>query len=117
MRVRVLTSLLLLLLVLLYPLSYPPYLAVRYGDAFERETPGDYKHALYRPVEYLIDATPLRKPLMRWGEAWGVDEEMALLAAGRMQDATLQSLLAHDSLRTKLMRMLGLWPDPSSAFA
>ena len=32
--------------------------------------------AMYRPVEYLVDCTPLREPLFAWASLWHVDLDM-----------------------------------------
>ena len=37
----------------------------------------------YQPVDWLIDNTPLRKPLFYWAELWGVREQFEAGESGR----------------------------------
>jgi len=64
-------TVILLLLLLAYVLSYAP--AVRFGL---ESPPFDYSIAAYKPVEWLIDETPLRRPLFLWTDVWGVRDEV-----------------------------------------
>lgn len=70
---------LLMLAALLYVLSYPVVVRIRYG----RQPPlsyqlGDGNWELYRPVEWLIAETPLREPLFWWAGVWGVGEAVEM---------------------------------------
>lgn len=70
----------------LYVLSYAPYSRVRYGPSSEAFSYAwDYSphEAGYRPVEWLIDRTPARKPLLRWAQIWSVEHRMARDSASR----------------------------------
>jgi hypothetical protein len=64
----------LLIVVLVYPLSYAPYLRFRYGkykstglshvgEVLVPNNSADFGNALYAPMDWLIDHTPLEKPL------------------------------------------------------
>jgi hypothetical protein len=73
----------------LYVLSYAP--AVRIQAAREVSVPtltaplyldGDLLPA-YRPVDWLIDNTPLRRPLLWWAGVWGVEGHFELSAVFR----------------------------------
>jgi len=61
----------LLLLFLAYPLSYAP--AIRLGLR-----PHNGSIAVYKPVEWLNDETPLREPLLMWADVWGVRKWVAI---------------------------------------
>ncbi|MBT6156819.1 MAG: hypothetical protein HOL01_18755 [Planctomycetaceae bacterium] len=52
-----------LLIVVLYPLSYAPM--VRFGRVLP----------IYRPVDWLIDETAAREPLLNWARVWGMQDE------------------------------------------
>jgi len=41
--------------------------------------------AAYKPVEWLIDETPLREPLFWWADVWGVGDDVRRLARLRSQ--------------------------------
>lgn len=58
---------LLALLPVLYVLSIGPVVAVVEKTGVGEEA----AHALYLPVVWLHDHTPLEKPLEKWGELWG----------------------------------------------
>ena len=78
---------LLLLLVMLYALSYAP--AYRFhelprGGAGER---AGWQLA-YRPVEWLIDRTPLSGLLLKWGDLWGVGGDLQLDSRWRLDGIT-----------------------------
>jgi len=51
-----------------YVLSYPPIYRIT-GSRYRGPV-------VYRPVEWLIDRTPLGGPLLRWSAFWGVRQEM-----------------------------------------
>ena len=65
------TFLLVLLLLVVYVLSYAP--VVRYCV-----DPGASAHGIYRPVEWLIDETPVREPLLVWAQPWGVRSQLEM---------------------------------------
>jgi len=71
--------------VVLYVLSYAPYLAVRYekptpvtigvlGPHYDQDNEyfANTTHAFFAPVEWLIDQTSLDKPLLVWADVWNV---------------------------------------------
>lgn len=62
-----------------YVLSYPPLLRVERSSP---AIPGCWR-TVYRPVEWLIDKTPLREPLFMWGRVWRVSRTMAFESAFR----------------------------------
>ena len=49
-----------------YVLSYAPCVKFRMDTAYE-------SGIFYRPVDWMIDETPLRNPFLHWAELWGVD--------------------------------------------
>lgn len=57
-----------------YVLSQAPVTRIRYGMLFSRETAvsilGD--SPVYYPVDWLVIHTPVRGPLQRWADLWGV---------------------------------------------
>ena len=61
----------------LYVLSYAPYVRC-FGGLL---VPGHHgpvgggEIAIYRPVDWIIDNTPLREPLMKWAESNGVHND------------------------------------------
>ena len=72
----------LLLGVVAYPLSYAPVVKLRIGSANEHVgTPWKMTIAdgnelpVYRPVDWLIDRTPLKTPMFLWARLWGVRAE------------------------------------------
>jgi hypothetical protein len=86
-----LTTCVLIVLPILYVLSYAPYLACRYeeptpvsigvfGPHFDLEDEyfSHNSHRFFQPVEWLIDHTPIVDPLDRWAAMWGVDHKMRL---------------------------------------
>lgn len=60
---------LLVILTSVYLLSYVP--VYRYSPAADAPVTGALRF-IYRPVERVIDSTPLRKPLLVWSDCWGV---------------------------------------------
>jgi hypothetical protein len=67
------------LLVPVYVLSYAPALRLMHSrvvvdhpfmETVIPHVPG------YAPVEWLIDNTPMREPLLRWGDLWGCGDDM-----------------------------------------
>ena len=77
----------LLLVAVLYVLSYAPVYRVWFGHEssslrLERRIPG------YQPVVWLTEESPLREPLLAWADLWGVRGEMEL-------DTTLRYVLGN----------------------
>ena len=79
-----------LVIALLYVLSYPVVVRAKYGrdagllflfSAQEGLT-------VYRPVDWLIDRTPVRGPLFFWADRWGVREEFESMELARFQPIT-----------------------------
>lgn len=63
-----------------YVLSYAPVYRMKTESGMLGGIAG------YQPVEWLMDETPLRDPLLRWASVWGVDDEMAWDCAVRHLD-------------------------------
>jgi len=59
------------MLAMVYALSYAPALKW-YDESDPLYAPFDASLLLYQPVEWLIDDTPLRKPLLLWADLWNV---------------------------------------------
>ena len=83
-------ALFLLVLPVLYVLSYPPvmrYFSVHRPDTWWRGQLTDFPDGrnvpAYRPVDWLIDNTMLRTPLLAWGAVWGVESDMRMTARER----------------------------------
>ena len=53
-------------LLLVYVLSYAPV------ERLQMSMPLHLPNGVHRPVEWLIDYTPLRKPLFVWADVWGI---------------------------------------------
>ena len=78
----------LVLLGVAYVLSYAP--VVRFKGPYSGNRPGAFLFPIdgsdlpvYRPVDYLIDETPLREPLFLWADLWGVREPFEFASAVR----------------------------------
>ena len=54
-----------------YVLSFAPVYRWNIDDQNSLTPVGRWR-VLYKPVEWLIDATPLREPLLVWAEWWNV---------------------------------------------
>jgi len=72
-----LVALEIILLLVLYVLSYAPL--VRFCEGPSPSRSDNYSRArgvyvLYEPVDLLIDLTPLRKPLFIWADLWRVGD-------------------------------------------
>lgn len=79
-----------ILLPVLYVVSYAPFVRVCAGTYTERRThrisvldpsdvilPGDgSRYPAYKPVDWLIDNTPIRGPMFWWADIWGVRDEL-----------------------------------------
>ena len=81
------TMIVVTLLVLAYPLSYAP--VVRFHKEREAEVwlaariSSDFSFGFvylpaYRPIDWLVDNTPLHEPLMAWARLWGVEYEFEM---------------------------------------
>lgn len=82
-RIPLLPIALLVLLPLVYVLSYAPAYRIGKPAGWSRI---DCQSAVYRPVEWLIDNTPLDEPLYRWADLWGVRADVVWAAAFRAFD-------------------------------
>lgn len=71
---------LLVVLPLAYVLSYAPAYRIGKSSGWSRI---DRSIAAYRPVDWLIDNTPLDEPLYRWADLWGVRGDFVWAAAFR----------------------------------
>jgi hypothetical protein len=71
-------AIVLLIVVVAYPLSYAPVVRIHLEradpepDIFAPEIDGDVL-PIYKPIDWLIDETPARKPLFLWARLWGVE--------------------------------------------
>ena len=79
-RLPLLPIALLVLLPLAYLLSYAPVYRMGKSSGWSRI---DHPLAVYRPVDWLIDHTPLDEPLYRWADLWGVRGDVVWAAAYR----------------------------------
>jgi hypothetical protein len=71
-----------LLLPVLYVLSYAPvYSVVRQNT--NAMAPYGASWVIYRPVDWLIDHTPLDGPLLTWANLWGVRMQFEIAADAR----------------------------------
>lgn len=82
-RLPLLPIVLLVLLPLAYLLSYAPVYRMGKSSGWSRI---DQPIAVYRPVDWLIDNTPLNEPLYRWADLWGVRGDFIWAAAFRAFD-------------------------------
>jgi hypothetical protein len=71
---------LLVLLPVAYVLSYAPVYRIGKSSGWSRI---DRSIAAYRPVDWLIDNTPLDEPLYRWADLWGVRGDFVWATAFR----------------------------------
>jgi hypothetical protein len=79
---------LVLLLAVAYVLSYAP--VVRWSLASSGLPLMDGQDfPAYRPVDWLIDKTPLRRPLFLWADVWHVRFEFEISALIRTQSAMI----------------------------
>jgi hypothetical protein len=61
-----------MLLLLAYVLSYAPMFRVASGWESEMVLPDGGPLGIYRPVDWMIDREPLRRPLLWWADVCGV---------------------------------------------
>lgn len=70
-----LVAFVLIVLPIVYVLSYAPVFRFKIdavtGDFTMADPPREGWQELYRPVEWLIDSTPMREPLLAWARLWG----------------------------------------------
>jgi len=68
-----------------YPLSYAPiHRAVRGHDTVGvLDLPKPLFWGAYQPVDFLIDRTWVRSPLLRWSDVWGVGEQFRMASWDR----------------------------------
>ncbi len=79
---RLVFALLALVYLSTYLLSYAPMVdALRSGRLSSRPGMLDY----YVPVQWLIDATPARVPLLRWADFWGLRDNLISDSERRLQ--------------------------------
>ncbi len=71
----------LLLLLVVYVLSYAPVYRWHYGSDRWTLPLADWE-TVFVPVHFLIDETPLREPLLRWAALWGTrrDAEIDIMS-------------------------------------
>lgn len=81
------TSVALIVFIVAYVLSYAPvYRVCGFGPVSRGGRLVGYApdHVpFYRPVEWLMDNTPLSGPLYKWGGVWGCEYGLHLSAHGR----------------------------------
>jgi hypothetical protein len=96
-------SLVALLAAMLYVFSYAPCVRLRGGVQFGEdkwfslippiERYGDGRdYPVYRPVDWLIDHTPLRYPLLCWAELCGVRSDFEIAYDDRTLAARFEEL-------------------------
>jgi len=66
-------------LVVTYPLSYAPVVRIQSAASGKSGKRIDF----YRPVDWLIDNTPLQEPLFFWAKVWGVERVFIVQAIDR----------------------------------
>ena len=76
MRATAITLVVLLLLFVLYVLSYAPVYSRSYTGTWHFTRSVASWEFVYVPVHWLIDETPFSGPLLNWAEVWGVGQEM-----------------------------------------
>lgn len=86
-----------------YVASYAPFVRFRGGDRpqviWERVSivedrpymviADGRRYFIYRPVDWLIDRTILREPLLAWAELWGVGDMFVIAHANRVDPQCL----------------------------
>ena len=77
-----------LVLPVLYVLSYAPVVRWKYDrlpatDQFVGRPIDGSDLPLYAPVDWLIDHTPLERPLFWWAGVWGMRQQFVLSSAYR----------------------------------
>lgn len=101
---RGVAPLLIVALLTCYVLSYAPYIRWRWegptpvssgfmGQHYDYEATLPPAPTVYRPVDWLIDNTPLDRPLRWWAEQWGVREYFQVTQMLRFLDREYASTL------------------------
>jgi|SaaInlStandDraft_2_1057019.scaffolds.fasta_scaffold261088_2 hypothetical protein len=77
----------LLTIAVAYPLSYAPYVRYRQTQPISMQSrlfggPGETH--VFGPIDWLIDTTPLRKPLFLWARVWGVESDFEFARMQRL---------------------------------
>jgi hypothetical protein len=80
----------------LYVFSYAPFLRYKFGEdstlppnvfvCWSTEYLMKNSHSAYKPVEWLIDLTPLKAPLTVWADLWNVRSKFEIDISGREFD-------------------------------
>ena len=83
-------------LAVLYVLSYAPACRLARGADVHYHTSDQrivfarpLNWTMYRPVEWVMDRTPLARPLYWWGDVWGCGSSMRAYSEGRVELSTL----------------------------
>jgi len=78
-----------------YVLSYAPYIRYRYSIrkrpprgvlvSYNMDTPYivENRHTFYAPVEWLVDETPAKRPMLWWADVWDVRDKVSRDAVSR----------------------------------
>jgi hypothetical protein len=91
------------IVLIVYVASYAPFVRFRGGDRpqviWERVSVVEdrpymviadgRRYFIYRPVDWLIDRTILREPLLAWAELWGVSDMFVIAHANRVDPQCL----------------------------
>ena len=76
-----------------YPLSYAPLVRIkveRHGTGWGSPLFYDGRDMpVYQPIDWLIDNTPLDKPMFGWACLWGVESEFQMGALLRLHPACI----------------------------
>jgi hypothetical protein len=99
----------------LYVLSYAPYIRYRHGASGYPDFSGLPESALalydfdadwssgthrgFAPVERLIDETPLAAPLTLWARVWGCDQTFSELRGNRKWNAAVRRIERNSETR------------------
>lgn len=63
-----------ILVIVVYPLSYAPMTRLELDWTKDHRAPSAVRSSIaYRPAMWLIDETAARKPLLAWSDYWGVE--------------------------------------------
>ena len=72
-----------MLLLLAYVLSYAPMFRVASGWESEMVLPDGGPLGIYRPVDWMTDREPLRRPLLWWANVCGVEMPFSIASGMR----------------------------------
>lgn len=101
----------------LYVLSYAPFLRLEMGADIDYSRFPDgvmfcfgeeyfiHTHPAYAPVEWMIDHTPLRKPLIVWANVWTVHDRCEGDSVARVIDT-----LPTDERKSGWWGLSAAWP-------